>query len=336
MNNIVINFDNYKVTNNGLITTIAISERFDAASARSFPEYLSSLCHKNPTSLYAHPRKIILDFSKTIFIDSSGIGALVKGLKLLKDKQTQLVVSKVSNQVLSVFKMTGLEKLLLAEKKDLQAIKGASKQKHAPQTHPSVYSRTKRFIDILGAIVGLYITAFLFIPIALAIKLDSPGPLFFSQVRLGWFGSKFKIYKFRTMTVDAEQRKQEVKNEAQGAIFKSSNDPRITKVGKFLRRTSLDELPQFWNVLEGYMSLVGTRPPTIDELEQYNIPHWQRLDVKPGITGEWQVNGRSGIKDFEDIIQMDLNYQKKWSLFYDLKLILKTVIVVFSKKNGAM
>lgn len=335
MKNSTINFDNYKATFNDLITTVAISERFDASKARLFPEYLLSLCHNDPISLYICPKKIILDFSKTIFIDSSGIGALVKGWKLLNEKKIPLIVSKVSHPVLSVFKMTGLEQLLITEKAE-EISNGLPYQENIPQTHPSVYSKSKRFIDILGAVVGLFITAFLFIPIALAIKLDSSGPLIFTQTRLGWLGSKFKIYKFRTMGVDAEDHKHEVKNESEGAIFKSSNDPRITKVGQFLRRTSLDELPQFWNVLEGSMSLVGTRPPTIDELEQYNVPHWQRLDVKPGITGEWQVNGRSGIKNFEDIIQLDLKYQQKWSLFYDLRLILKTLVVVFSKRNGAM
>jgi lipopolysaccharide/colanic/teichoic acid biosynthesis glycosyltransferase len=138
------------------------------------------------------------------------------------------------------------------------------------------------------------------------------------------------------MVVDAEKKKHLVKNEASGAIFKSSHDPRITPVGRFLRKTSLDELPQFWNVLKGEMSLVGTRPPTPDEVERYEIPQWQRLDIKPGMTGEWQVNGRSAVKDFEDIVRLDLKYQENWSLMYDLKLIFKTIWVVFNKNSGAM
>ncbi|HEY9753305.1 MAG TPA: sugar transferase, partial [Coleofasciculaceae cyanobacterium] len=124
-------------------------------------------------------------------------------------------------------------------------------------------------------------------------------------------------------------------NEASGAIFKNANDPRITRVGKFLRKTSLDELPQFWNVLKGEMSLVGTRPPTPDEVLQYDIPHWQRLDIKPGMTGEWQVNGRSSISNFEEVVQLDLRYQENWSLFYDLHLILKTIVIIFHKNSGA-
>jgi len=332
------NLDDFKVSPNGLITTIAITERFDASVAKAFPDYLLSLCHNHSTT-EVQPNKIVLDFSRTNFIDSSGIGALVKGLKVLNEKNISLVVSKVSKQVHSVLKMTGLEQLLITEKEDTLTTNSqasANDLNNIPETHPSIRSKSKRFIDILGSLVGLSITALLFIPIAVAIKLDSPGPLLFSQTRLGLLGSKFKIYKFRTMGADAEARKNEVKNESSGAIFKCSNDPRVTTVGNFLRRTSLDELPQFWNVLEGSMSLIGTRPPTIDELEQYNIPHWQRLDVKPGISGEWQVNGRSGIKNFEDIIKMDLDYQRKWSLFYDLKLILKTVVIIFSKDSGAM
>lgn len=165
-------------------------------------------------------------------------------------------------------------------------------------------------LDIIGSLVGLAITAIIFLPIVLAIKIDSPGPIFFSQIRCGWLGRRFRIWKFRSMCTNAEALKSQVTNEAKGAFFKNANDPRI----RFLRRTSLDELPQFWNVLKGEMSLVGTRPPTPDEVEQYRIPSWQRLDVKPGMTGEWQVNGRSKVLEFEDVIALDLRYQKKWSL----------------------
>jgi len=136
------------------------------------------------------------------------------------------------------------------------------------------------------------------------------------------------------MVMNADQVKHQVKNEAKGYIFKNENDPRITRVGKFLRRTSLDELPQFWNVLKGEMSLVGTRPPTQDEVELYELHHWERLKVKPGMTGEWQTQGRSDVKDFEEIVRLDLAYQQNWSVGYDIKLILKTIQVVV-KKNGA-
>jgi len=199
---------------------------------------------------------------------------------------------------------------------------------------PCVNSKTKRVIDIFGALVGLSLTALLSIFIAPAIYLDDPGPIFFRQTRVGLHGQTFRIWKFRSMVKDAEQRKHLVANEAQGHIFKNENDPRITRVGHFLRRTSLDELPQFFNVLKGEMSLVGTRPPTPEEVSQYLPHHYQRLQVKPGLTGEWQVNGRSSVKDFEEVVQMDLLYQQKWSLLYDCQLILKTIWVVF-RKEGA-
>ncbi len=201
--------------------------------------------------------------------------------------------------------------------------------------HPSVRSKTKRIIDILGAVVGLGITAVIMIPLAIGIQLDNPGPIFYTQIRCGLNGRTFRIWKFRSMVVGAEQLKHLVNNQAKGNhIFKNENDPRITRLGGFLRRTSLDELPQFWNVLRGEMSLVGTRPPTTYEVMHYSNHHWQRLNVKPGMTGEWQANGRSSIKDFEDIVSRDMIYQQKWSITYDLILILKTIKVVFDK-NGA-
>lgn len=200
--------------------------------------------------------------------------------------------------------------------------------------HRSAISRTKRLIDILGAIVGLGITAVVAIGLVFAMHLDNPGPIFYSQIRCGLNGRPFRIWKFRSMIVAAEQLQHLVENEAQGQIFKNSNDPRVTRVGRFLRRTSLDELPQFWNVLLGEMSLVGTRPPTQNEVKQYSPYHWQRLQVKPGITGEWQVNGRSTVKDFEAIVQMDLDYQRKWSVRYDIFLLLKTIQVVLSKRGA--
>ncbi|WP_416350839.1 sugar transferase [Rivularia sp. UHCC 0363] len=197
--------------------------------------------------------------------------------------------------------------------------------------HPSVICRYKRFLDILGSLVGLIILAMVFFPIAIAIKIDSPGPIFFAQERRGLYGRTFRIRKFRSMVSDAEQLKSQVKNEASGHFFKSKNDFRVTKVGRFLRSTSLDELPQFWNVLLGEMSLVGTRPPTNDEVMQYSEHHWQRLHVKPGLTGEWQVSGRSQIKEFEQVFELDLQYQAKWHPLYDLSLIFKTIYVILAR-----
>ncbi|MEA5502670.1 sugar transferase [Halotia wernerae UHCC 0503] len=197
--------------------------------------------------------------------------------------------------------------------------------------HSSAKSKFKRSLDILGSLVGLVILAIMFVPIAIAIKIDSPGPIFFTQERYGLQGRLFVIRKFRSMVSDAEQLKSLVDNEANGLIFKNKNDFRVTKIGRFLRSTSLDELPQFWNVLVGEMSLVGTRPPTGDEVVKYTKRHWQRLNVKPGLTGEWQVNGRSQVKDFEQIVDLDLQYQNNWHRLYDLFLIGKTFYIIFGR-----
>ena len=191
----------------------------------------------------------------------------------------------------------------------------------AQQEIPLHMIAIKRLLDILGGIVGLMITA-----VAMIIL----GPLFFSQKRVGRNGRIFRIYKFRSMYADAEERKKELmaQNEMDGLMFKMTDDPRITKIGKFIRKTSLDELPQFWNVLKGDMSLVGTRPPTVDEFEQYEGYHKRRLSMTPGLTGVWQVSGRSDITDFEEIVSMDVEYIKNWSLKRDIEIILKTVQVV--------
>ena len=191
----------------------------------------------------------------------------------------------------------------------------------------------KRIIDIVGAIVGLMITAVVMLFIAPAVKLESPGPLIFKQKRVGKNGRYFYIYKVRSMYQDAEARKAELmeKNEMKGFMFKMTDDPRITKVGKFIRSTSIDELPQFWNVLKGDMSLVGTRPPTVDEFKQYEARHKRRLSMKPGLTGLWQVSGRSNIEDFEEVVRLDCEYIDNWSIQLDIQIILKTVVVIFKK-----
>ena len=195
----------------------------------------------------------------------------------------------------------------------------------------------KRAMDILGGLVGLLITGIALIFVAPAVKLESPGPLLFSQKRVGRNGRIFKIYKIRSMYQDAEERKKELmaQNEMDGLMFKMKDDPRITKVGKFIRKTSIDELPQFWNVLKGDMSLVGTRPPTVDEFEQYSAYHKKRLCRTPGLTGIWQVSGRSTITDFEEIVKLDVQYIENWSLWLDIKILFKTVALVFKGDDGA-
>ncbi|WP_264326763.1 sugar transferase [Romeriopsis navalis] len=200
--------------------------------------------------------------------------------------------------------------------------------------HPSTRSWLKRGLDLLGSLAGLMILAVIFVPLVIAIRLDSRGPIFYTQERYGLHGKIFRIRKFRSMVLNADEIKHLVDNEANGLIFKNRNDPRITRVGRFLRKTSLDEFPQFWNVFVGDMSLVGTRPPTHDEVARYEPHHWNRLDVKPGITGEWQVHGRSAVLDFEQVVQLDLRYQQRWSVVYDLLLIVRTLKVVLNGQGA--
>ena len=188
----------------------------------------------------------------------------------------------------------------------------------------------KRLMDIVGSLVGMLIMLVAMIFVVPAIKLESKGPVFFKQKRVGKNGRYFYIYKFRSMYLDAEERKKELmsQNEMSGLMFKMKDDPRITKVGKFIRKTSIDELPQFINVFLGDMSLVGTRPPTVNEFMQYEGHHKRRLSMKPGITGMWQAYGRKTVTDFEDIVKMDLEYIDNWSIGLDIKILFKTIASV--------
>ena len=194
----------------------------------------------------------------------------------------------------------------------------------------------KRMIDILGSLVGLFICGLVGIVLVPLIKRDG-GPAIFAQYRVGTNGRKFKFYKFRSMRVDAEELKASLmeENTMEGGMFKVENDPRITPIGRFIRKTSLDELPQFWNVLKGDMSLVGTRPPTVDEYETYTPGQKKRLSFKPGITGLWQISGRSNIKNFEDVVKLDVAYIDEWTIWKDIEILIKTIKVVF-KKDGAV
>lgn len=190
----------------------------------------------------------------------------------------------------------------------------------------------KRFFDIFGSFIGLIITGILFPFIALAIKINSKGPVIYKSVRVSKNGRLFTFYKFRSMYAgaDLEKAKLMAENEMSGPMFKMENDPRITKVGKFLRKTSLDELPQFYNVLKGDMSLVGVRPPTKDEYDKYDAYAKRRLCVRPGITGLWQVSGRNDITDFSEVLKLDFKYIDEWCPSLDLKILVKTVGAVFN------
>lgn len=208
----------------------------------------------------------------------------------------------------------------------------------------------KRIMDICGGLVGCILTGIIFLFVAPAIYIKSPGPIFFSQYRVGKNGRKFKIYKFRSMYMDAEERKKELMKQnrvSDGMMFKLDFDPRVignkilpdgtkkTGIGNFIRVTSLDEFPQFFNVLKGDMSIVGTRPPTLDEWNKYELHHRARLAIKPGITGMWQVSGRSEITDFEEVVKLDTEYISEWNVGMDIKLLWKTVVSVI-KRDGSM
>ncbi len=195
----------------------------------------------------------------------------------------------------------------------------------------------KRLMDILGSIIGLLFTLIAIIIFGPIIKHQSPGPIFFRQVRVGKNGRRFRIVKFRSMITDAEAQKAKLmdQNKMDAFMFKMDSDPRIIPIGRFMRKYSIDELPQFWNILMGDMSLVGTRPPTEDEFVKYEAHHRARLGIKPGLTGMWQVNGRSDITDFEEVVALDTEYIQKWSLWLDIKILFKTIAVVF-KGDGAV
>jgi exopolysaccharide biosynthesis polyprenyl glycosylphosphotransferase len=198
------------------------------------------------------------------------------------------------------------------------------------------YLISKRIIDLLGASIGIILLSGLFILVSILIKIEDPkGPIFFSQKRVGKDGKEFKMFKFRSMVADAEEKLRELLkyNETTGAMFKMKNDPRVTKIGKFIRKTSIDELPQLFNVLKGEMSLVGPRPPLPREVAEYSEYDKQRLIVTPGCTGLWQVSGRSSI-GFKEMVALDIYYINNRSILTDISILTKTVIMLFNNKNA--
>lgn len=201
--------------------------------------------------------------------------------------------------------------------------------------HSPLHIALKRLLDIVGAVVGLFLCLLVGLVLAPLIAKDG-GPVFFAQKRVGRNGRIFRFYKFRSMHVDAEARKKDLlaQNQIQGGMFKMENDPRVTPIGRFIRKTSLDELPQFFNVLRGDMSLVGTRPPTLDEYEQYSLEQKRRLSFKPGITGLWQISGRSDIKEFDQVVKLDVAYIDNWTIWSDIVIILKTIKVVIFREGA--
>lgn len=192
------------------------------------------------------------------------------------------------------------------------------------------YRFTKRFFDILASLIGLIVLSPVFLIVAIAIKIDDGGPIFYNQERIGKNGKEFKMYKFRSMKVNADQELDKLihKNEVDGAMFKMKDDPRITRVGKFIRKTSIDEFPQLLNVLFGQMSIVGPRPPLPREVKMYTDYDWQRLYVRPGCTGLWQVTVRNSV-GFHEMVNIDLEYIQKRGFWLDIKIMFKTIKVIF-------
>jgi exopolysaccharide biosynthesis polyprenyl glycosylphosphotransferase len=219
----------------------------------------------------------------------------------------------------------------------------ASWKFHKFMERPTILSHTveldpdqllfKRIFDILGSLAGLFLLGISFPVFAPLIKITSKGPVFFTQLRVGRNGKRFYMFKYRSMNADAEERKKELldKNELEGAVFKMKDDPRVTPVGKLMRRFSIDELPQFINVFRGDMSLVGTRPPTPEEVYSYQKWHYRRMSIRPGITGLWQVSGRNKIQNFNEIVKLDLKYIDSWSIWLDIKILLRTFFVLFQR-----
>lgn len=224
----------------------------------------------------------------------------------------------------------------VAEQKAMDQVKAPQIKGAILVNEPLLYRYSKRSMDIIGALAGLVVLSFLLLIISVWIKIEDPkGPVFFSQKRVGKDGKEFNMYKFRSMVTDAEERLKELLalNETTGAMFKMKNDPRVTRVGRFIRKTSIDELPQLFNVLKGDMSLVGPRPPLPREVEEYTSYDKQRLLVMPGCTGLWQVSGRSNI-GFKEMVELDLQYIQNRTLLFDIKIIFKTVLVLFGSKDA--
>lgn len=254
--------------------------------------------------------------------------------------EIQPIVEELEDMGITVhLNIPSLEKILDESKFD--NIKGKSYAGYlmasfAASTSDSRWLAAKRIADIIFGILGCIVSLPIIAIVAIPLKRESEGPLFFKQQRVGRNGRLFNIYKLRSMYVDAEERKAALmaENKMDGHMFKIDDDPRITKVGKFIRKYSIDELPQFFNVVKGDMSIIGTRPPTVDEFEMYESRHKRRLSMRPGISGMWQVSGRSDIQDFEEIVELDCKYIDEWSPMLDVKIFLKTIPVVLTHKGA--
>jgi exopolysaccharide biosynthesis polyprenyl glycosylphosphotransferase len=294
---------------------------------------------------------LVNDSSGKNIIGCTYLGEINRLVEICKERSIDEVVFSLPSELLSMVDdyLIELQEMGITVRMVIDLYDAPTSRKELTMFHGKIpiltyYSKAfdsgqlflKRCLDIVGAVAGLILTCVLFPLIGLAIRLESKGPLLFGQERVGENGRIFTCWKFRSMFVDAEARKQELMahNEMNGAMFKMKDDPRVTKVGRFIRKTSIDELPQFWNVLKGEMSLVGTRPPTPDEVATYENWHRKRICIKPGITGLWQVSGRNQIQDFDEVVRLDIRYIEEWSLWLDIKLLFKTIWVVMVNKGA--
>lgn len=303
------------------------------------------------SNLKTQPSKDTDSSSKNPALESIKLKELsLSTLEYVKRHQVDLVIFSVNHLVrrkiehlIEAFSEMGIDSLITIDSFAIETLETKLEDfgttnviRLSPRLFTDGELLLKRLMDIAGALVGCFICIIFGLIVAPLIFLEDPGPIIFKQKRVGRNGKFFYIYKFRSMYQDAEAKLQTLKdqNEMQGFMFKMKNDPRITKIGKILRKTSIDELPQFFNVLEGSMSLIGTRPPTVDEYNQYSAHHKRRISIKPGITGLWQVSGRSEITDFEEIVRLDCFYIDHWSITSDIKILLKTFAAVFTGKGS--
>lgn len=303
------------------------------------------------SNLKTQPSKDTDSSSKNPALESIKLKELpLSTLEYVKRHQVDLVIFSVNHlarkkieHLIEAFSEMGIDSLITIDSFAIETLETKLEDfgttnviRLSPRLFTDGELLLKRLMDIAGALVGCFICILFGIIVAPLIFLEDPGPIIFKQKRVGRNGKFFYIYKFRSMYQDAEAKLQTLKdqNEMQGFMFKMKNDPRITKIGKILRKTSIDELPQFFNVLEGSMSLIGTRPPTVDEYNQYSAHHKRRISIKPGITGLWQVSGRSEITDFEEIVRLDCFYIDHWSITGDIKILLKTFAAVFTGKGS--
>ena len=303
------------------------------------------------SNLKTQPSKDTDPSSKNPALESIKLKELsLSTLEYVKRHQVDLVIFSVNHLVrrkiehlIEAFSEMGIDSLITIDSFAIETLETKLEDfgttnviRLSPRLFTDGELLLKRLMDIAGALVGCFICIIFGLIVAPLIFLEDPGPIIFKQKRVGRNGKYFYIYKFRSMYQDAEAKLQTLKdqNEMQGFMFKMKNDPRITKIGKILRKTSIDELPQFFNVLEGSRSLIGTRPPTVDEYNQYSAHHKRRISIKPGITGLWQVSGRSEITDFEEIVRLDCFYIDHWSITGDIKILLKTFAAVFTGKGS--